>query len=76
MNLVKKYGIFCKWWDKFTKGVSGCKINSAPGAVSSVVRASASHAEGHRFKSCTAHHFINSLKNGYFGSLIQKSLSI
>jgi hypothetical protein len=26
------------------------------GAVGSVVRASVSHTEGHRFKSCTAHH--------------------
>ncbi len=25
-------------------------------AVGSVVRASVSHTEGHRFKSCTAHH--------------------
>jgi hypothetical protein len=33
-------------------------------AVGSVVRASVSHTEGHRFKSCTAHHRIAGKGNG------------
>ena len=33
-------------------------------AVGSVVRASVSHTEGHRFKSCTAHHKIRREENG------------
>src|SRR4030042_5641297 len=42
-----------------TKKIPEDRIASNSGAVSSADRALASHARGHRFKSCTAHHEAN-----------------